>query len=64
MMTDTTEMGGALYLIPGSHKLGRIEPVYDESTSAKFWFGGGLSSACAAIKMPFGSAPCSHQNLV
>ena len=29
MMTDTTEMGGALYLIPGSHKLGRIEPVYD-----------------------------------
>ena len=24
MMTDTTEMGGALYLIPGSHKLGRI----------------------------------------
>jgi hypothetical protein len=28
MMTDTTEMGGALYLIPGSHKLGRIEPVY------------------------------------
>ncbi|HTE81225.1 MAG TPA: phytanoyl-CoA dioxygenase family protein [Reyranella sp.] len=37
MMTDTTEMGGALYLIPGSHKLGRIEPVYDESTSYKFW---------------------------
>ena len=35
MMTDTTEMGGALYLIPGSHKLGRIEPVYDESTSYK-----------------------------
>jgi len=37
MMTDTTEMGGALYLIPGSHKLGRIEPVYDESTAYKFW---------------------------
>jgi ectoine hydroxylase len=37
MMTDTTEMGGALYLIPGSHKLGRIEPVWDESTSYKFW---------------------------
>ena len=29
MMTDTTEMGGALYIIPGSHKLGRIEPVFD-----------------------------------
>ena len=37
MMTDTTEMGGALYIIPGSHKLGRIEPVYDKSTSYKFW---------------------------
>src|SRR5215510_4993796 len=36
-MTDTSEMGGALYLIPGSHKLGRIEPVYDESTAYKFW---------------------------
>ena len=37
MMTDTTEMGGALYIVPGSHKLGRIEPVYDEQTSYKFW---------------------------
>jgi ectoine hydroxylase len=37
MMTDTTEMGGALYLIPGSHKLGRIEPCFDESTAYKFW---------------------------
>lgn len=36
MMTDTTEMGGALYLIPGSHKLGRIEPVYDETSSYKY----------------------------
>ena len=37
MMTDTTEMGGALYLIPGSHRLGRIEPFFDESTAYKFW---------------------------
>lgn len=37
MMTDTSEMGGALYIIPGSHKLGRIEPFYDESTAYKFW---------------------------
>jgi ectoine hydroxylase len=36
-MTDTTEMGGALYIIPGSHKLGRLEPFYDESTAYKFW---------------------------
>jgi len=37
MMTDSTEMNGALYVVPGSHKRGRIEPYYDESTSYKFW---------------------------
>jgi ectoine hydroxylase len=37
MMTDLVEMNGALYVVPGSHKLGRIEPYYDESTSYKFW---------------------------
>jgi ectoine hydroxylase len=37
MMTDSVEMNGALYLIPGSHKRGRIEPYYDENTSYKFW---------------------------
>jgi ectoine hydroxylase len=37
MMTDSTEMNGALYVIPGSHKRGRIEPYYDENTSYKFW---------------------------
>ena len=37
MMTDSVEMNGALYVIPGSHKLGRIEPYFDESTSYKFW---------------------------
>jgi ectoine hydroxylase len=36
MMTDTTEMGGALYLIPGSHKLGRIEPEYDEKSAYRY----------------------------
>ena len=36
-MTDTSEMGGGLYIIPGSHKLGRIEPFFDESTAYKFW---------------------------
>lgn len=30
-------MNGALYVIPGSHNRGRIEPYYDESTSYKFW---------------------------
>ena len=37
MMTDSVEMNGALYVVPGSHKRGRIEPYYDESTSYKFW---------------------------
>ena len=37
MMTDSTEMNGALYVIPGSHQRGRIDPYYDENTSYKFW---------------------------
>ncbi|HYG54072.1 MAG TPA: phytanoyl-CoA dioxygenase family protein [Burkholderiales bacterium] len=37
MMTDSLEMNGALYIIPGSHKLGRIEPYFDDNTSYKFW---------------------------
>jgi ectoine hydroxylase len=37
MMTDSVEMNGALYVIPGSHKRGRIEPYYDDQTSYKFW---------------------------
>jgi hypothetical protein len=32
MLTDSSEMNGALYVIPGSHKRGRIEPYYDENT--------------------------------
>lgn len=37
MMTDSVEMNGALYMIPGSHRRGRIDPYYDENTSYKFW---------------------------
>jgi ectoine hydroxylase len=37
MLTDSSEMNGALYVVPGSHRRGRIEPYYDESTSYKFW---------------------------
>jgi ectoine hydroxylase len=37
MLTDSSEMNGALYVIPGSHKRGRIEPYYDDKTSYKFW---------------------------
>src|SRR5207253_10826776 len=37
MLADSVEMNGALYVLPGSHSRGRIEPYYDESTSYKFW---------------------------
>src|SRR5687767_15848995 len=37
MMTDSVEMNGALYVLPGSHRRGRIEPYYDDTTSYKFW---------------------------
>ena len=37
MLTDSSEMNGALYVIPGSHKRGRIEPYFDDRTSYKFW---------------------------
>jgi ectoine hydroxylase len=37
MMTDSVEMNGALYVVPGSHKRGRIDPYYDENTAYKFW---------------------------
>src|SRR3954464_15980755 len=37
MMTDSVEMNGALYVVPGSHRRGRIEPYYDDTTSYKFW---------------------------
>ena len=37
MLSDSAEMNGALYVVPGSHKRGRIEPYYDENTSYKFW---------------------------
>jgi ectoine hydroxylase len=37
MIDGATEMGGCLYFVPGSHKLGNIEPELDESTSYKLW---------------------------
>lgn len=37
MLDEPTEMGGCLYFIPGSHKLGSLEPVFDEATGYKFY---------------------------
>jgi len=36
MLEEATEMSGCLYFLPGTHKLGRIEPYFDESTAYKF----------------------------
>lgn len=38
MLNEATEMGGCLYFIPGSHKLGRLDPEMDETTTSyKLW---------------------------
>ena len=38
MLDETTEIGGCLYFIPGSHRLGRFEAELDtETTSYKLW---------------------------
>jgi ectoine hydroxylase len=37
MLDEPTEFNGCLYFIPGSHKLGNLEPRFDESTGYKFW---------------------------
>lgn len=38
MLDPATEMSGCLYFVPGSHKLGIVEPAWDEtSTSYALW---------------------------
>lgn len=37
MLDEPTEMGGCLYFIPGSHKLGSLQPAFDEATGYKFY---------------------------
>jgi ectoine hydroxylase len=36
MLEEATELSGCLYFLPGTHKMGRIEPYFDESTAYKF----------------------------
>ncbi len=36
-LDDASEFNGCLYLLPGSHRLGRTEPYFDTSTAYKFW---------------------------
>lgn len=35
MLEEATEMSGCLYFLPGTHKMGRIEPYLDDSTAYK-----------------------------
>jgi len=37
MLDEPTEMGGCLYFIPGSHKLGSLKPAFDEATGYRFY---------------------------
>jgi ectoine hydroxylase len=36
-LDDATEMNGCLYLLPQSHRYGRADPYFDESTAYKLW---------------------------
>ena len=37
MLDQATEIGGCLYMLPGSHRAGRLDPYFDESTVYRFW---------------------------
>ncbi|MBT6273356.1 MAG: phytanoyl-CoA dioxygenase [Chromatiales bacterium] len=37
MLDDATEMNGCLYMLPGSHRDGRTNPYWDDSTAYKLW---------------------------
>lgn len=37
MLDEPTEFNGCLYFIPGSHKVGNLDPRFDEATGYKFW---------------------------
>jgi ectoine hydroxylase len=37
MLDEPNEFNGCLYFIPGSHKIGNLEPRFDEATAYKFW---------------------------
>ena len=37
LLNDATEFNGCLYMLPGSHREGRKNPYFDESTVYKLW---------------------------
>jgi ectoine hydroxylase len=73
MLDDATEIGGCLYFIPGSHKLGRYDAELDaETTSYKLWTVRKLDVVAAmerfgdpvAITGTAGTVELFHPNLV
>jgi ectoine hydroxylase len=36
-LDDASEINGCLYLLPGSHRPGRVDPYFDSSTAYKLW---------------------------
>ena len=72
MLDEATEMGGCLYFLPGSHRYGRVEPVWDDQTSSYgTWVvpkqtmldAMGQCPAPVAITGPPGTAALFHCNL-
>lgn len=37
VLTEASEFNGCLYVLPGSHKDGRSDPYFDDSTAYKLW---------------------------
>lgn len=37
LISDATEANGCLYFLPGSHRSGRVKPIYDKSTGYSLW---------------------------
>ncbi len=54
-LDDATEMNGCLYLLPESHREGRADPYFDESTAYKLW---------AVPPSRIGMAAIFHPNLM
>jgi ectoine hydroxylase len=72
MLNDATELNGCLYFLPGSHRLGRSDPYWDDSTAYKMWAVKPTDMRAylkrfpepVAIKGQAGSAAIFHCNLL
>lgn len=72
MLDEATEFNGCLYLLPGSHRDGRVNPYFDTSTAYKLWAVSPsdvrdyMRSAPAPVPLvgPPGTAAIFHCNLL